>query len=63
MTPNVHFVGFSDDHGRTFRSAVKVFGLPTFMHQRWDQRAQREITQEDVILFAKGDEDPADMQT
>jgi hypothetical protein len=49
----VHFVGFRDDR---FWNAVRVFGRPDFIHRRWDQRARREITSGDTIVFATGDE-------
>jgi len=55
--PVLHFVGFPDRHGRAFVSAVKVFGPPAFMHQRWDRRAQRDIAPDDTVVFAKGDAD------
>lgn len=51
MTACVHFVGFRDDR---YWSAVKVFGLPDFIHRGWDKRAQREIADGDVVLFADG---------
>lgn len=53
MKPALHFVGFRDDR---WWSAIKVFGKPDFIHPRWDTRAQREIAQEDLIVFAEGDE-------
>ena len=40
-----------------YLAAVRVFGEPDFLHRRWDQRAQREIMEGDVIVFAKGDAD------
>lgn len=49
----LHFVGFRDDR---YWNAVRVFGLPDFIHRRWDMRAQREIAPGDVIVFATGDE-------
>lgn len=49
----IHFVGFRDDR---YWSAVKVWGLPDFIHRGWDTRAQREIADEDVVIFAAGDE-------
>lgn len=36
----VHFVGFRGDE---YRSAVKVWGEPDFIHLGWDRRARREI--------------------
>lgn len=49
----LHFVGFNDDR---YWSAVKVFGLPDFIHRGWDMRAQREIAPGDTVLFASGDD-------
>lgn len=49
----LHFVGFKDD--RVF-SALKVFGPPDFWHRHWDRRAQDEIAEGDVAIFADGDE-------
>lgn len=51
----VHFVAF---RGEEYWSAVRVWGRPSFIHRRWDQRAQREIAEGDVVVFAHGtDED------
>ena len=49
-----HFVGFRDDR---YWNAVRAFGLPDFIHQGWDRRAQREIVPGDRVVFATG---PAD---
>jgi len=49
----VHFVGF---RGEEYWSAVKVFGLPHMVHMGWDRRAQRDIGEDDLVVFAKGDE-------
>lgn len=49
----LHFVGFRDDR---YWNAVRVFGLPDFIHRRWDLRALREIAPGDVLLFATGSE-------
>jgi hypothetical protein len=46
-----HFVGFRDDR---YWNAVKVFGLPDFIHPGWDLRAQREISIGDTVVFATG---------
>lgn len=56
MTAVTHFVGFPDNHGRQYQNAVRVFGWPAFMHRFWDQRAQRDIADEDAVVFASGDE-------
>ena len=50
----LHFVGFRDDR---YLNAVRVFGLPDFIHRGWDRRAQREIAPGDVVVFAEGDFD------
>ena len=47
----IHFVGFRDDR---YTTAVRLFGLPDFIHRGWDMRAQREIVPGDVIVFASG---------
>lgn len=48
----IHFIGFTDDR---YWNAVRVFGLPDFIHPGWDLRAQREIAPEDVLIFANGE--------
>lgn len=53
MKPATHFVGF---RGEEFWSAVKVWGRPGFIHQRWDQRARRDIAEGDTLVFARGTE-------
>lgn len=50
----IHFVGF---RGEEYHSAVKVFGRPHFIHRGWDLRAQREIADNDVVVFAVGPHD------
>lgn len=52
--PVVHFVGF---RGEEYWSAVRVFGLPDFVHMGWDRRAQRDVAPEDTVVFAKGSPD------
>lgn len=47
----VHFVGFK---GNEFRRAVQVFGEPDFIHRKWDVRAQQEVVEGDVAVFARG---------
>jgi len=49
----VHFIGF---RGEEYWSAVKVFGRPHMIHMGWDRRAQRDISEADVVVFATGDE-------
>lgn len=51
--PALHFVGFRGDE---YHRAIRVFGRPDFIHIGWDVRAQREIAEGDVIVFAQGDE-------
>ena len=46
----VHFVGF---RGEEYHSAVKVFGLPDFVHRVWDRRAEIEVASNDCVVFAK----------
>jgi hypothetical protein len=48
-----HFVGFKDDR---FNTAIKAFGRPDFIHRFWDHRAVCEIAENDVVIFADGDE-------
>jgi len=55
MRPAIHFIGFKCD--QRFWNAVRVFGLPDFIHPGWDKRANREIWDEDIVIFANG---PAD---
>ena len=49
-----HFVGF---RGEEYHSAVRAFGPPDFIHRGWDRRAQREIADCDLVVFAKGTAD------
>ncbi len=48
----LHFVGF---RGEEYWSAVRVWGLPDFVHRWWDKRARREIAAQDTVIFAQGD--------
>lgn len=52
--PAVHFIGFRDDR---YWNAVKVFGLPDYIHRGWDARAMREIAEGDTVVFANGPDD------
>jgi hypothetical protein len=54
MTRIVHFVGF---RGEEYHSAVKTFGPPHYIHRGWDLRAQREIADGDLVVFAFGPSD------
>lgn len=53
----VHFVGFPDPRRskptRDFISAVRIFGQPDFIHVMWDGRAQAEIFEGDIVVFAQ----------
>ncbi|TVV74501.1 hypothetical protein [Sphingomonas solaris] len=47
----LHFVGFrGDEYGR----AVRVFGVPDFIHIGWDRWARQEVVAGDVAIFATG---------
>lgn len=50
----IHFVGFRGDE---YMSAVRAFGEPDFIHRGWDLRAQREIADGDLVVFATGAQD------
>jgi hypothetical protein len=52
MKSNTHFVGFRGDE---YTAACRAFGKPDFFHYVWDRRAQRDITDGDLVVFAKGD--------
>lgn len=54
MTRIVHFVGFRDDR---YWNAVKAFGPPHYIHRGWDLRAQRELDDGDLVVFAEGAHD------
>jgi hypothetical protein len=52
----VHFVRF---RGEEYHSAVRVFGLPDFVHIQWDRFARELIAPGDTVVFARGsDADP-----
>lgn len=51
--PVIHFVGFKDER---YYNAVRVWGSPHYVHIRWDRRAQRDIVEGDIVVFAYGDE-------
>jgi hypothetical protein len=52
----LHFVGFRGDE---YTTAVRIFGLPDFIHRNWDVRVlfggELDPTV-DVLVFARGDE-------
>lgn len=49
----VHFIGFNDDR---VWNAIKVWGKPDFWHRVWDYRAQVEVVEGDIAIFASGNE-------
>lgn len=51
--PCIHFIGFRDDR---YWNAVRVWGRPHFIHRGWDMRARREIGDDDLVIFAEGNE-------
>lgn len=54
-TPScVHYVGFRDDR---FLNAYRAFGGPSFIHRVWDRRARRDISEDDLVVFATGPHD------
>lgn len=53
MQGALHFVGFKDGDLQ-FHRAVHVFGAPDFIHRIWDTRAQQEIVDGDIAVFANG---------
>ena len=53
MTNAIHFVGFKNDR---YHTAVAVFGKPDFIHRFWDYRAVCEVQENDIVVFADGDE-------
>ena len=49
----VHYVGFRGDE---FLRAKRIFGGPVMIHPRWDRRALHDVGEDDVVVFATGDE-------
>lgn len=47
----VHYVGFRGDE---YSRAQRIFGPPDFIHRWWDRRAQLEIADGDLVVFATG---------
>lgn len=45
----IHFIGF---RGEEYWSAVKVFGLPDFIHLTYDHRMYGDIGEGDILVFA-----------
>lgn len=54
MRPALHFVAFRGDE---YLRAIRIWGTPDFIHQRWDTRAKRELHPGDTVIFAKGTAD------
>lgn len=50
----VHYVGFRDDR---YLSAFRAFGGPVIIHRVWDKRAQRDVGDDDLVVFANGEPD------
>lgn len=56
MQNALHFVGFvhpAQAHDPNYDRAVRLFGVPDFVHRRYDWRAKAEIMPGDVAVFAK----------
>ena len=51
VKPCTHFVGFRKEE---YWSAVRVWGLPDYVHPRNDLRSRREISEHDTVVFANG---------
>jgi len=49
----LHFVGFRGDE---YTRAVRVFGVPDFIHIGWDRWAAQAVVPGDVAVFASGTE-------
>ncbi|WP_242415243.1 hypothetical protein [Sphingomonas panni] len=47
----LHFIGFRGDE---YPRAVRVFGIPDFIHIGWDRWARQEVMPGDTAIFAKG---------
>lgn len=48
----VHFVGFRDDR---YWNAVRIWGVPDFVHITWDRYAGQDIAPGDTVVFANGE--------
>ena len=46
---SVHFIGFRGDE---YWSAVRVWGLPDFVHKWHDKRMYGDVGEGDVLVFA-----------
>lgn len=49
MARAVHYIGFRGDE---FVRALRVFGGPVIIHRVHDQRAHRDIGEDDLVIFA-----------
>ena len=49
----VHYVGFRDDR---YWNAYRIFGGPRVIHRRWDRYARNDVGENDIVIFAEGDE-------
>lgn len=49
-----HFVGFQSLADQRLSNAELTFGRADFLHRWLDRRAQREISDGDLVLLAKG---------
>lgn len=49
----LHFIGF---RGGEYLSAVRVWGLPDFVHRNFDRRALGDFAPHDTVVFANGAE-------
>ena len=54
--PLLHFVGFRDDR---YWNAVRVFGLPDYIHRTWDRYAADAVALCDLVVHAEGEADRA----
>ena len=49
----VHYVGFRNDR---YWNAFRIFGGPRVIHRCWDRFARSDVGENDVVVFAEGDE-------
>lgn len=58
QVPALHFIGFRGDE---YIGAVRIFGVPDFIHVGWDRWARIEIMPGDIAVFARGtiDDEPS----
>jgi len=48
VKPHVHFIGF---RGEEYWSAVKIFGVPDFIHLIHDSRLYGDVGEHDILIF------------